>query len=376
MGRKFCWIYLCLLLTGGFLLWLEVVVERRLRICLRRINRGVVWEEDLGGGRRGSVVLSSSGELRRRLWFDETHETHVDDIPPRRGRFFVDFVAVAIAIEEDEVNMVVVVLWWFWIDAVERGRDEILGVELFRCEETWVEFRSSDDGWDECFLVPQHRNGKERMVAVVVVEDDETGDCGDLDNETFFSWVFRNGRIVVVGKTSDDDDDRMIEMTDGGGLLVTLVIDFYENDENDDDVDDNDDEEPRIGIHARNDESNVAYCWRATHIRGRVSLSLSYPLFLLLPADDARKGEQWQCSWWPWHPAQQHSKARDKKQNGRTRQTERKKDRLLFLCILLFSHSFSFFPPSFFFFYSLQHMNEVAVLVAEKDVCIHVCVCV
>ena len=42
--------------------------------------------------------------------------------------------------------------------------------------------------------------------------------------------------------------------------MVTLVIDFYENDENDDDVDDNDDEEPRIGIHARNDESNVAYC--------------------------------------------------------------------------------------------------------------------
>lgn len=136
--ENFRQIYLLLLLTVISLLWLvEVVAERRLRrICLRRFSRGVVRDEDFGGVWRGRVVLSSSGELRRRLWFDETQETQVDDIPPRRRRFFVDFVSVAIAIEDDEANVVVVVfafvLWWFWMDVVERGRDEILGVELFR----------------------------------------------------------------------------------------------------------------------------------------------------------------------------------------------------------------------------------------------------
>ncbi len=87
----------------------------------------------------------------------------------------------------------------------------------------------------------------------MVVEDEVVGDRGNVGNKTFFSRSVRNGRIVVANK-SDDDDDRVIEMTGGGGLLVTLVIDFYVND------DDDNDEEPRIGIHARNDESNVACC--------------------------------------------------------------------------------------------------------------------
>jgi hypothetical protein len=89
-----------------------------------------------------------------------------------------------------------------------------------------------------------------------------------------------------------------------------------------------------------------------THAGGRVSLCLSHSqsLLLLLPADDdARKGEQWRCSWWPWHPTQRYSNAQEKKQNGRTRQRERKNDRLLFFCILsLFSLSFPFSLLLFF----------------------------
>jgi hypothetical protein len=134
---RFRQIYLLLLLPVTFLLWLVLVaVDRLNKICLRRINKGVVRDEGFGEERIGIVVLSSRAELRRRLWFDETHETQVDDIPPRRRRFFVDFVNVVIAIEDDVVTGVVVVFvfifWWFWINAVERGRDEILGVELFR----------------------------------------------------------------------------------------------------------------------------------------------------------------------------------------------------------------------------------------------------
>lgn len=105
--------------------------------------------------------------------------------------------------------------------------------------------------------MPQHRNGKEWVVG----KEEETGDCGDAGDKTFFSRVLVNGRVVAASK-SGDDDDRVTEMTGGGGLLVTLVIDFYVNDDDDDgdDDDDDDDEEPRIGIHARNDESNVACC--------------------------------------------------------------------------------------------------------------------
>jgi hypothetical protein len=137
--------------------------------------------------------------------------------------------------------------------------------------------------------LPQHRNGKER----VVDEEKEVEDCSNGGDKIFFFCSIRNGRIVAANN-SDDDDDRVIEMTGGGGLLVTLVIDFYVTDDDDDN-----DEEPRIGIHARNDESNVACCWRATHTRGRVrflclcvsvsvcvSLSRSQSLLLLLPADD------------------------------------------------------------------------------------------
>ena len=71
----------------------------------------------------------------------------------------------------------------------------------------------------------------------------------------------RKGSIVVASN-SDDDDDRVIEMTGGWDLLVTLVIDFCANDENDDndDYDNGNDEEPRIGTHARNNETNVACC--------------------------------------------------------------------------------------------------------------------
>ena len=64
---------------------------------------------------------------------------------------------------------------------------------------------------------------------------------------------------IVVARSSDDDDDRVIEMTGGWDLLVTLVIDFCANDDNDD-YDNGNDEEPRIGMHARNNESNVACC--------------------------------------------------------------------------------------------------------------------
>jgi hypothetical protein len=46
--------------------------------------------------------------------------------------------------------------------------------------------------------------------------------------------------------------------------------------------DDDNDEEPRIGIHARNDESNVACCWRATHTRAGAFLSVSLSLSLTL----------------------------------------------------------------------------------------------
>ena len=86
-----------------------------------------------------------------------------------------------------------------------------------------------------------------------MIEENEVQDCGGIGDLTFLSRSVRNGRIVVFNN-SDDDDDRVIEMTGGGGLLVTLVIDFYVND------DDDNDKEPRIGIHARNDESNVACC--------------------------------------------------------------------------------------------------------------------
>jgi hypothetical protein len=85
-----------------------------------------------------------------------------------------------------------------------------------------------------------------------------------------------------------------------------------------------------------------------------LSLSHSQSLLLLLPADDddARNGEQRRCSWWLWHPAQRHNKARDKQQNGRTRQLERTYDRLFsFLPVRPFFLSFSFFLSLCFFFF-------------------------
>ena len=126
ISSNFSQIYLILLLTVGlFLLWLAVVAVRRPNIiCLRRMNKGGVGDEGFWEEWIGIVVISSKAELRRRLWFDETQDVQADAIPPRRRRFFVGFFIV--------VPGVVIVFWWFWIDEVERGRDEILGVELFR----------------------------------------------------------------------------------------------------------------------------------------------------------------------------------------------------------------------------------------------------
>jgi len=240
-----------------------------------------VWEEWIG-----FVVTSSRAELRRRLWFDETQDAQADAIPPRRRCFFVGLINFVIAVVEDDVvtDVVVVfvfVFWWFWFNVVERGLDEILGVELFRRAWPIVEVCLADGFWDGWFLAPQHWNGKERVVG----EEKEVRDFEDRDDATFLSRSIRNGRIVAANN-SDDDDDRVIEMTGGGGLLVTLVVDFYVND--DDNDDDDSDEEPRIGIHASNDKNNVACCWRVTHTRTGAFLSL-----LLLVAIEATA-----CWWW------------------------------------------------------------------------------
>lgn len=108
-------------------------------------------------------------------------------------------------------------------------------------------------------------------------------------------------------------------MTGGKELLVILVIDFYaNNDDNDDDDDeinddndDDNDEEPRIGIHARNDENNVACCWRVEHIhmQSDLFLCLSFCLSLCYTLKRARdlslilSLSRWlglSLSWFPW----------------------------------------------------------------------------
>lgn len=159
--------------------------------------------------------------------------------------------------DEDDFNRVVVVVVFvvfrdFRAELAGDEREARLGVELFRCVYAVVEVCSTDGACDECFLSPQHRNGKER----VVDEEEAIGEDFDDRDRTCVFRSLRNGRIEAA-KKSEDDDDRVIEMTGGGGLLVTLVIDFYAND---DDDDDDNDEEPRIGIHERNDESSVACC--------------------------------------------------------------------------------------------------------------------
>jgi len=250
-------------------LWSVLDTVRRLkRICPRRKSNGVVRDEDFEEERIGRGFLSARAELRRRLWFDETQEMQVDDIPARCRSVFVGFanvvIAVVVVVEEEDV---VLVCWWVWFNGF------VVVVELFRRMKPAGEFWSTEGIREDCFLPPQHRNGKERVVG----EDDLAEDFESVVDKTFFSCSIRNGRIDVA-KNSDDDDDRVIEMTGGGGLLVILVIDFYVNDDDDND----NDEEPRIGIHARNVESNVACCWRATRGRARFSLSPSLSLSVSL----------------------------------------------------------------------------------------------
>ena len=135
-------IYLILLLTTVLLvLVLFALVPATIRrlniICPRRANRGGVGE-DIGEWEEGDagsvgVISSSAIELRRRLWLDETHEVQAEAIAPRRRRFFVDFVNVAIVVDDDDViKLFVVVFRWFRTIVAEGRRDEILGVELFR----------------------------------------------------------------------------------------------------------------------------------------------------------------------------------------------------------------------------------------------------
>jgi hypothetical protein len=102
---------------------------------------GEGFDDDTAGVAVVVVVVSSSRiiELRRRLWFDETHDVHAEVILPRRWRVFV---SVAIAFEDDDAIVAVVVVVvvavffvtfrWCRRRAVEGRRDEILGVELFR----------------------------------------------------------------------------------------------------------------------------------------------------------------------------------------------------------------------------------------------------
>ena len=269
------------------------------------MSNGAVREEEFREAFSGIVVTSSIAELRRRLWFDETHDAQADAIAPRRRGFFVDCVNVvtgsaAIAGEDDFNRVVVVVVFvvfrGFRAELAGDEREERLGVELFRCVYAVVEVCSTDGACDECFLSPQHRNGKEW----VVDEEETIGEDFDDRDRTCFFRSRRNGRIEAT-KKSEDDDDRVIEMTGGGGLLVTLVIDFYAND------DDDNDEEPRIGIHERNDESSVACCWRATHTHagGRVSLSLPLALAfsrlcLSLSLSVTIAATAAACFWWWW----------------------------------------------------------------------------
>lgn len=218
--------------------------------------------------------------------------------------------------------------------------------------------------------MPQHRNGKERVVG----KDEEAGDCGDVDDKTFLFWTLRNGRIVPANKS---DDDRVIEMTGGGGLLVTLVIDFYENDDDDDDddSDDDDDEEPRIGIHARNDKSNVAYCWRATHIHGRVSLSLSlsryfcYCLLMMMREresnDDAPGGRGTQRNSTIKHGTRNRTDEHDKPNERKT----------AFFSSASFFSLILFLLPSFILFFSLLPVAyEWSGGVGSRERRVHTCV--
>jgi nitrate reductase NapE component len=95
------------------------------------MSKGWVRDEGFWGELVGTEVTSSRPELRRRLWFDETQDAQADVIPPCRRRFFVGFVNVVVT--GIVVVVSVFVFWWFWINVLERGgRDEILGVELFR----------------------------------------------------------------------------------------------------------------------------------------------------------------------------------------------------------------------------------------------------
>lgn len=273
-----------------FLLWLVLVAIRRLSMIRpRRISKGVVLDEGFGEDWIGIAVRSSRFELRRRL-FDETHDAQVDAITPRRRRFFIGFVDIAIAVA-DVVAVFVCVLRWFWAKGADIEWDEIFDVEVFRRAYPAAEICSTDDFWDERRRTPQHRNGKERIVD----EENEVGVCGYDGDKTFSLFLSNIGRIVVAN-TSDDDDDLVIEMTGGGGLLVTLVIDFYVNDDDDDDNDN--DKEPKVGIHARNNESGVACCWRAIHMRTGVFLSLSYSLSLFLSFSLAVSVAVTACCWW------------------------------------------------------------------------------
>ena len=84
-------------------------------------------------------------------------------------------------------------------------------------------------------------------------------------------------------------------MTGGGGLLVTLVIDFYVNDDNDND------KEPTIGTHTRAlllivDELHAYTRMRAFLSLSPLSLSVAFTAAAAADDDDARNGEQRQCS--------------------------------------------------------------------------------
>jgi hypothetical protein len=83
-------------------------------------------------------------------------------------------------------------------------------------------------------------------------------------------------------------------------------------------------------------------------------------------------GEQWRCSWWPWHPTQRYYKVRDKKKNGEHDNTNERTT----APFPLFSSLISFFYLFSSSFFPLQHTNRVAVLVAKEGVCVHVYIAV
>lgn len=139
------------------------------------MSNGALREEEFWGEFTGIELASSIAELRRRLWFDETHDVQVDAIRLFRWRFFVGFVNTFTDVDVSiaEFDFILLVICWESRDeTVEEWWKSEFDVDFIWRKKPVGEVESTDGTWFEYFFSTQHRNEKVRVVSVPVDEEE------------------------------------------------------------------------------------------------------------------------------------------------------------------------------------------------------------